>query len=351
MTDEIPPPKKEPPWNATDAKTEVKPVEKNEEKVDGVAKKEGVWERNLISRVALASLQEQRRSRRWGIFFKSLMFIYLAILLMMFVLSGKFGGSGGISTGQHTALIEVLGVIADNAEASADNLISSLRTAFDNENTAGVILRINSPGGSPVQAGYVNDEIYRLRELYPDIPVYAVITDMCASGGYYIAAAANKIYADKASIVGSIGVLMDSFGFTGTMEKLGVERRLLTAGKNKGFMDPFSPALPEDKQHIEGLLNNIHKQFIDTVKKGRGDRLQEGNEELFSGLVWTGEKSIELGLVDGLGSSSYVARELIGVERIEDFTRHPDYFEQFAERIGVSIAEVLTGATTGFQLR
>ncbi|MCF6234917.1 MAG: S49 family peptidase [Gammaproteobacteria bacterium] len=351
MTDKIPPPtqKIEPPWNATESKA--KPVEKNGVKVDKTAKKEELWERNLISRVALASLQEQRRARRWGIFFKSLMFIYLAIVLMIFALSGKFGGGGGISPGQHTALIEVRGVIADNAEASADNLITSLRSAFENENTAGIILRINSPGGSPVQAGYISDEIYRLRELYPDIPVYAVITDMCASGGYYIAAAADKIYADKASIVGSIGVLMDSFGFTGAMEKLGVERRLLTAGDNKGFMDPFSPARPEDKRHIEGLLNNIHQQFIDTVKKGRGDRLQEGNEELFSGLVWTGEKSIELGLVDGLGSSSYVARELIGVERIEDFTRHPDYFEQLAERIGVSIAEVLTETYSGFQLK
>ncbi len=348
MTDEIPPEKKEPPWNA---KQEETPVKKNEQKMDGITKKEEPWERNLISRMALASLQEQRRTRRWGIFFKSLMFIYLAILLMMFFLPGKFSGSGGMSSGQHTALIEVRGVIADNAEASADNLISSLRIAFEDENTAGIILRINSPGGSPVQAGYVNDEIYRLRELYPDTPVYAVITDMCASGGYYIAAAANEIYADKASIVGSIGVLMDSFGFTGAMEKLGVERRLLTAGDNKGFMDPFSPAQPEDKQHIEGLLNNIHQQFIDTVKKGRGDRLQEGNDALFSGLVWTGEKSVELGLVDGLGSSSYVARELIGVERIEDFTRHPDYFEQIADRIGVSIAEVFTKASTGFQVR
>ena len=347
MTDEISPEKKEVPWNA---RQEEKPVGKSEQQVEGGAKKEEPWERNLISRVALASLQEQRRTRRWGIFFKSLMFIYLAILLILY-LPGKIGSSGGMSSGQHTALIEVQGVIADNTEASADNLITSLRTAFDDKNTAGIIMRINSPGGSPVQAGYVNDEIYRLRELYPDIPVYAVITDMCASGGYYIAAAADEIYADKASIVGSIGVLMDSFGFTGAMEKLGIERRLLTAGEHKGFMDPFSPAQPEEQQHIKGLLNNIHQQFIDVVKKGRGDRLQADNDSLFSGLVWTGEKSVELGLVDGLGSSSYVARELIGVEQIEDFTRHPDYFEQIAERIGVAMAEVLAGVTTGFQVR
>ncbi len=294
------------------------------------------WEKELISKLALGALTEQRRARRWGIFFKSIMVIYLlAIVGFMFV--GQDGASMGVGK-KHTALIEVQGVIAADSEASADNIVSSLRLAFENKHTAGVILRINSPGGSPVQAGYINDEIKRLRGKYPNIPLYAVVTDLCASGGYYIAAAADEIYVDKASIVGSIGVVMGSFGFVDAMGKLGIERRMLTAGENKGFLDPFSPLKEKDATHIHGMLDNIHQQFIETVKTGRGDRLKE-NDDLFTGLVWTGEQAIEMGLADGLGSASYVARDVIGEESIVDYTVKPDPFQQFVERFGVVMAE------------
>jgi len=219
-------------------------------------------------------------------------------------------------------------------------LVSGLRRAFKDKNTAGVILRINSPGGSPVQSGYVYDEIKRLRKKYPDIKLYAVVTDICASGGYYIASAADEIYADKASIVGSIGVLMDGFGFVDTMKKVGVERRLLTAGKHKGILDPFSPLKPSEVKHVQRLLDSIHQQFIDAVKAGRGDRLAD-DPQLFSGLFWNGEEGLKLGLVDGLGSSSYVAREIIGEEKVVDYTARPNYFDRFAERIGATMANVL----------
>ncbi|MGH8119484.1 MAG: S49 family peptidase, partial [Gammaproteobacteria bacterium] len=231
---------------------------------------------------------------------------------------------------------------AADAEANADYIVGGLRAAFEDKNTAGVILRINSPGGSPVQAGYINDEIRRLRGLHPDIPLYAVITDICASGGYYIAAAADKIYANKASLVGSIGVIMEGFGFVETIKKLGVERRLLHAGKNKGFLDPFSPLRPEDIEHANRLLQQIYEQFVETVKSGRGDRLKH-DDKIFSGLVWTGEESLELGLVDDLGSASYVAREVIGAEEIVDFTIHESYFDQFAKKLGVAVAGILSG--------
>ena len=294
------------------------------------------WEKELISKLALGALTEQRRARRWGIFFKSIMVIYLLVIVgFMFV--GQDGASMGVGK-KHTALIEVQGVIAADSEASADNIVSSLRLAFENKHTAGVILRINSPGGSPVQAGYINDEIKRLRGKYPNIPLYAVVTDLCASGGYYIAAAADEIYVDKASIVGSIGVVMGSFGFVDAMGKLGIERRMLTAGENKGFLDPFSPLKEKDAAHIHGMLDNIHQQFIETVKTGRGDRLKE-NDDLFTGLVWTGEQAIEMGLADGLGSASYVARDVIGEESIVDYTVKPDPFQQFVERFGVVMAE------------
>lgn len=306
--------------------------------------KDGSWERDLVNKLAFSALNEQRKTRRWGIFFKLFFVGYLIVVLALFMADKQ--GDAGLKLGKHTALIDITGVIADNTEASADAIVTGMREAFEDKRTAGVILRINSPGGSPVQAGYVNDEIQRLREKHPDIPLYAVITDICASGGYYIAAAADKIYADKASIVGSIGVLMDGFGFTGAMEKLGVERRLLTAGESKGFLDPFSPEKEEDVAHVKALLDNIHKQFISVVKDGRGDRLKD-DPKLFSGLIWTGEQGIELGLVDDLGSSSFVAREVVGEETIKNFTVRPDYFQRLAERIGVTISETLLSASGG----
>lgn len=296
------------------------------------------WERELLTRLASASLQEQRRARRWGIFFKLALLVYLIALLVVY-LPADFA-TPGVSK-KHTALVEIAGVIAEDSDFSADQVISGLRAAFEDDGTVGVILRINSPGGSPVQAGYINDEVSRLREKYPEIPVYSVITDMCASGGYYVAAAADKIYADKSSIVGSIGVLMNAFGFVEAMDRLGIERRLLTAGEHKGLLDPFSPVKEEELTHVQELLDEMHQQFIEVVKRGRKGRLK-GGEKLFTGLIWSGEKSVELGLVDALGSSGYVAREVIGEEDIVDFTPTRSYLDRFADRIGVAMARAVT---------
>lgn len=306
------------------------------------------WERKVVTQLAEHSLKEQRRTRRWGIFFKLLTFAYIGGILYMY-------GSASLtqidSNEKHTALVELNGLIADNEEANADNIITALRDAFENENSAGVILRINSPGGSPVQSGYIYDEIIRLREKHPDTPLYAVITDICASGGYYIAAAADKIYADKASIVGSIGVRMDNFGFVDAMNKLGVERRTLTAGKNKALLDPFLPIDDSVTAHMQVMLSEIHQQFIDSVKKGRGDRLDTDIEGLFSGLIWTGEAAVEIGLVDELSSSSKVARDVIGEETIVKYTVEEDIFERFANRIGTSAARVINSQLFSTTLR
>jgi len=296
------------------------------------------WQSEVISKLAFAAVDEQRRARKWGIFFKSLFFVYFLILLIMAFSSSETTANLGKAT-EHTALVEVQGVIAAGAEASADNIIEGLRAAFKEPNAKAVIIRINSPGGSPVQAGYVYDEIKRLRNNHKNKKVYAVVTDMSASGGYYIAVAADEIYADKASIVGSIGVLMNGFGFTDAMKKIGVERRLFTAGSSKGFLDPFSEVKQSDKEHIQNLLGTIHKQFIDTVKEGRGKRLTN-NDKLFTGLVWTGEESVALGLIDGLGSSSFVAREIIEAEKIIDYTPRPNYLDRFADRLGVAMAGI-----------
>ena len=300
------------------------------------------WQAEVISKLAFAAVDEQRRARKWNIFFKLLFFAYLLFILFAAITSSDGSSSLGKSV-EHTALVEVEGVIAAGADASADNIIQGLRAAFKEPKAKAIILRINSPGGSPVQAGYVHDEIKRLREKYKDKKIYAVVADVCASGGYYIAVAADEIYADKASIVGSIGVLMNGFGFTKAMEKLGVERRLYTAGTSKGFLDPFSEVKASDKAHIQTLLGTIHKQFIDTVKEGRGKRLTD-NEKLYTGLVWTGEESVALGLTDGLASSSYVAREIIKAETIIDYTPRPNYLDRFADRLGVAMAGVFQGA-------
>ncbi len=243
------------------------------------------WERQVIEKIALEGIAEQRRHRRWGIFFKLLGFAYVTLLLFLAVDWGEWGGSADIADGKKTtALVDLAGVIQAKGDANAENVISALQAAFKSKHTAGVVLRINSPGGSPVQAGMINDEIRRLRVKHPEVPLYVVVEDVCASGGYYIAAAADKIYVDKASIIGSIGVLMDGFGFTGSMDKLGVERRLLTAGQSKGFLDPFSPQNAEHKAHAQNMLDDIHRQFIDVVRKGRGKRLKE-TPEMFSGLM------------------------------------------------------------------
>ena len=306
------------------------------------------FEQALVNKIATEAITEQRRARRWSVFFKLFIVGYISI----FTVSYLVGGWDGVSMGgeKHTALIDISGVISADSQANADFIVSGLRAAFEDKNTAGIILRINSPGGSPVQAGYVNNEIYRLRAEYPDIPFYSVITDVCASGGYYIAAAADKIYADKASVVGSIGVIMSGFGFVDTIEKLGVERRLLHAGENKGFLDPFSPLKPEEVDHVETLLADIHQQFVDVVKKGRGEKLVN-DEKIFSGLIWTGEQSVELGLVDALGSPGYVAREVIGAEEIVDFTKRETVLDQFASQIGATFAHTLSSILAGFEIR
>jgi protease IV len=298
------------------------------------------FEQSLSSEIAREFLKEQKRARRWGIFFRFLMALYVFGFFAIY-LSGQTGfGKSGIGGDKHTALIEVSGEIGAGSDASADNIISGLRAAFKDHNTAGVILRINSPGGSPVQSGYINDEIFRLRTEYPDIPVYAVISDICASGGYYIASAAEKIYADKASLVGSIGVIMAGFGFVDTISKLGIERRVRHAGENKAFMDPFAPLKEDELAHVDNMLNDIYEQFKAVVRKGRGDRLKE-DANIFSGLIWTGEKALELGLVDELGSSSYVAREVIGAEDIVNFSYKPDYLDRFARGLGASASQLI----------
>ena len=307
---------------------------------------EKAWK--LLDKTLQASVIEQRRARRWGIFFKLLTFIYLFGALALFSPALKLGKTASTAE-QHTALIEVRGMIAADEPASADNIVGSLREAFKDEKTKGIILRINSPGGSPVQSGYIYDEIKRLRGKHPDIKVYAVISDLGASGAYYIASAADEIYADKASLVGSIGVTAATFGFVGTMEKLGVDRRVYTSGEHKAFLDPFQPPKEDETRFWQGVLDTTHKQFIDSVKKGRGERLKaESHPELFSGLIWTGEQALALGLVDGLGSSSHVAREVIGAKDIVDFTREESPLDRFTKKLGASVAEHLA-LWMGFQ--
>ncbi|MBI4808164.1 MAG: S49 family peptidase [Nitrosomonadales bacterium] len=300
------------------------------------------WERSVLEKLAMSAIQEQRRARHWSIFFKVLTFGYLFILLFLFL--GVFDGDkdGGLTGAKHTALIDLSGVISSESNANADNLIASLQDAFDDKNTAGIVLRINSPGGSPVQSALVNDEIHRLRALHPEIPLHVVVEDMCASGGYFIAAAADNIYVNRSSIVGSIGVLMDGFGFTGTMQKLGVERRLMTAGENKGFMDPFSPRNPKHEAFTKSLLGDIHQQFIDVVRKGRGKRLKE-TPEMFSGLFWTGDKAIKMGLADELGSVDSVARDVFKAEKIVDFTAHENIADRLAKKLGAGVASAFPG--------
>jgi len=295
----------------------------------------------------LQAIQEQRRARQWGALFKLLWFILaftiLAAVLGWFGRPEKDASSGSMSLGRHTALVELEGVIGPESKASAERVIKGLNRAFKDANTAGVVLRINSPGGSPVQAGYINDEIRRLRAKYPDIPLHAVVEDLCASGGYYVAVAADKIYVDKASLVGSIGVIMGGFGFTGAMDKLGIERRAYTAGDNKDFLDPFVPENPVHRAHAQKMLDEIHQQFIKTVRQGRGTRLHE-TPETFSGLIWTGEKSVELGLADGLGSADYVAREVFKAEKIVEYTVEENYFETLSKRLGTSFGATFARA-------
>jgi protease IV len=304
------------------------------------------WERAVLEKVALKALEEQRRARQWSALFKLLWFIFAFLVLAAWL--GWVGRPGKdaldpTSSGKHTAVVDLEGVIAPDSRASAERINKALQRAFKDSGTQGVVLRINSPGGSPVQAGAINDEMRRLRAKYPNTPLYVVVEDLCASGGYYVAAGADKIYVDKASLVGSIGVIISSFGFTGAMDKLGIERRAYTAGSNKDMLDPFAPENPAQREHIQKMLDEIHQQFITTVRQGRGKRLKE-TPEMFSGLVWTGEKSVELGLADGLGSLDYVAREVIKAEKIVDFTGRDSFIERLSDRLGTRFGEAFARA-------
>ena len=297
------------------------------------------WERETLERLVFATIKEQRAARRWSIFFK-LAFLGLALLGLWAYFDFHFGGSDIEALGRHTALIEIDGEIENEGSGAADTVIPSLDKAFADAGSAAVVLRINSPGGSPVQAGIIVDEILRLRKGYPNKPLYVVVDEICASGGYYIAAAADKIFVNKASIVGSVGVLMDGFGFVGAMDKLGIERRLLTAGENKGFMDPFSPQSNRQKAHAQDMLDEIHQQFIAVVREGRGKRLKEqDNPDIFSGLYWTGARAVEMGLADGFGTVDSVARDIVKAEDIIDYTAHENLPERVLKKFGASVGE------------
>lgn len=306
------------------------------------------WERKALEKLAFSLLEEQRAARRWKMFWR---FVWLAVAGGFIWVAYAKAPSASAPATPHTAMIEIKGEIAAGVDASALNILDSLRTAFEDEGAQAVVLVIDSPGGSPVQAGMVNDEIMRLKELHKK-PVYAVVEDTCASAAYYIASAADEIYVDKASIVGSIGVLMDGFGFTGLMEKLGVERRLLTAGANKGFLDPFSPQTEAQRAYALNMLNQIHQQFITVVREGRGDRLKE-TPDMFSGLYWSGQQAVEMGLADGLGTIDSVARDVIKAEEIVDYTRRENVAERLAKRFGAAFGEATVRAmrSSGFSIR
>ena len=292
------------------------------------------WERQTLSELVHANLKEQQAARRWKMGLRLAWLLFWAVVMWQIFSHNQTASN---ITTPHTALVNIKGEIADGADASAENIVAAMRAALEDSGSQALILLINSPGGSPVQAGIISDEIVRLKALHHK-PIYAVVEESCASAAYSIAAATDKIYVDKASIVGSIGVLMDGFGFTGLMDKLGVERRLMTAGENKGFLDPFSPQTKHQRAHAQTLLDQIHQQFIQVVREGRGKRLKE-TPELFSGLFWSGQQAVEIGLADGLGNLDYVAREIVKAEDIIDYTRHDNVAERLAKRFGAAVGE------------
>ena len=292
------------------------------------------WERAALEKLAFAALLEQRTARRWRTFVRLAWLVFLVVAGWMAL---HRGGTNTDATSPHTAMVEIKGEIASNGEASADVVLTAVRAAFEDEGSKAVVLLINSPGGSPVQAGIINDELRRLKAKY-NKPLYAVVEETCASAAYYVAVSTDKIFVDKASVVGSIGVLMDGFGFTGLMDKLGIERRLMTAGENKGFLDPFSPQTDRQRAFSQAMLDQIHKQFIDAVKAGRGKRLKE-TPDTFSGLFWTGQQAIELGLADQLGNLDFVAREIVKAEEVVDYTRRENVAERLVKRFGAAIGD------------
>ena len=339
MNDSLPPPPgSEPrPTDAPAAPAAVSPDASSAPATPEASTPAAGWERAAIERLLQAQVQEQRTARRWR---NGIRLAWLAFLVVLaWVTLGPERSSNASVSQPHTAVVEIRGEIAADTEARAEFVVAALRTAFEDAGAQGVVLLINSPGGSPVQAGIINDEIKRLKAKHKK-PVYAVVEETCASAAYYIAAAADQIYVDKASIVGSIGVLMDGFGFTGLMDKLGVERRLMTAGENKGFLDPFSPQTPRQRAFAQNMLDQVHQQFISVVRAGRGDRLKE-TPELFSGLFWTGQQAIDLGLADHLGSLDFVAREVIKAEDLVDYTHHENVVDRLTKRFGAAMGQAL----------
>ncbi len=322
----------------TEPMTPQDPINSAQDAPKGVANQKPAeapgWERATLEKLAMAALVEQRAARRWR---NGIRLAWLLFLVVLVWLGMERGNTVSDVSKPHTAVVEIKGEIASGADASAETVVSAMRAAFEDQGAQAVVLLINSPGGSPVQAGIINDEIVRLKAKY-NKPVYAVVEETCASAAYYIAVAADKIFVDKASIVGSIGVLMDGFGFTGLMDKLGVERRLMTAGENKGFMDPFSPQTEKQRVYAQAMLDQIHQQFINVVKSGRGKRLKE-TPETFSGLFWTGQQAIELGLADQLGNLDFVAREVVKAEEVVDYTRRDNVAERLAKRFGAAVGE------------
>ncbi|MEY5028322.1 MAG: putative signal peptide peptidase SppA [Pseudomonadota bacterium] len=295
---------------------------------------EAPWERQALNTLVTAMLKEQRAARRWKVFLRLMWLVLAGVLVWSFVSYNTPAVSPSLP---HTAMVAIKGEIGDGTDASAENIMVAMRSALDDEGSRALVLVINSPGGSPVQAGLIYDEIRRLRKLHGK-PIYAVVEESCASAAYYLASAADKIYVDKASIVGSIGVLMDGFGFTGIMDKVGIERRLLTAGENKGFLDPFSPQTAKQRAHAQTMLDAIHSQFIAAVRQGRGERLKE-TPDMFSGLFWTGEQAVEMGLADGMSSLDGVAREVVDAPEVVDYTRYENMAERLAKRFGAAVGE------------
>jgi protease IV len=292
------------------------------------------WERDTLEKLAFATLREQQAARRWR---NGLRLAWLVLAVVVLWLGWSYNAPTASPSSPHTAMVAIKGEIASEGDASAENIMAAMRAALEDNGSRALVLLINSPGGSPVQAGLINDEIQRLKKLH-NKPIYAVVEESCASAAYYIAAATDQIYVDKASIVGSIGVLMDGFGFTGLMDKLGIERRLMTAGENKGFLDPFSPQTEAQRKHAQAMLNQIHQQFIGVVKAGRGDRLKE-TPDMFSGLFWTGQQAVNMGLADALGSLDNVARDVVKAPDVIDYTRHENVAERLAKRFGAAMGE------------
>jgi protease-4 len=308
------------------------------------------WERDLIEKVALAAITEQTRARRWGIAFKSLLFVYLFAIFGVAIYP-KLGNEHHASKGDnHTAIIDLVGQISEDKDANADAIIEGLRDAVEDKHTKGIILHANSPGGSPVQSAYVYDEIRRIKKEHPTLPIYTVVSDMCASGCYYIASASDKIFVNPASLVGSIGVLMDGFGFVDVMQKLGVERRLLTAGSHKAMLDPFTPRKENETIYMQSLLNQVHQQFISAVRIGRGTRLKE-SPDMFSGLVWSGEEAVKIGLVDEFATQHEIAKNVIGAEEEVNFTPQEHLFDRLAGRLGTSFGQAISSVLQPVSLR